>query len=421
MRTIHRLTAAAIRKLISDPPPKPRYYPDGAGLHLQVRPTGSASWVLKYQLHNRSRELGLGRWPDVGLTDARDRAAEARKLRSAGVDPLDRKEHKRKVERRAEAKRITFADAAAEFIRLREPEWSANTLRSWRDSIKLHTTAKLGRTDVAEIGTADVLQVLEPVWRDRYATARQLRQRIENILDWAASRGSREGLNPARYDGHLEHLLPKPQDKAEHHAALEWKAMPDFMRRLRGVPGDLSACLQFITLTGARSIEATGATWGEIDFEACAWHVPAERMKMRRPHDVPLSDAAIKLLKALPGEHGPDDRIFNSTRGKQISGGVLRDLLIEIGYAKGSMSVHGTRSALRTWATEREKIQERVAEALIAHDTRSGVQKTYERTAFYDERVPVMQTWAHFLEGGNVVQFDDAKKSARKRAASKAA
>ena len=423
MRTINRLTVSAIKGFVSNPPEKNRYFADGGGLNIQVTPTGAASWILVYQLNKRRRELGLGRWPDVSLAEARVRAGDARKQRSAGVDPLGHKQQVMHTARTKELKRLTFSEAVAKVIEKGSKTWSENTQKSWSHGMKLYIPASFGKLDVAAIETAHVLEVLEPLWLELSSTSKQLRSRIETILDWAVTNESREpGPNPARYKGHLEHLLPKVQKKTEHHAAIDWREMPEFVTKLRkldGEGGDVPRCLEFIVLTGVRLEEATGATWREVDLGTAVWTIPGARMKMKEDHQVPLSSAALRLLGALPGDHKPGERLFNTVRNKEVSGKVLRDLLPELGYPVGTATVHGARTSLRTWATEFAKVQERVAEALLSHDTRKGVQKAYERTRFFEDRVPVMEQWATFLKGGKVVSLEDGK-SARKRA-SKAA
>lgn len=342
--------------------------------------------------------MGLGKFTAVSLAEARAKAAEAARLRSAGIDPLGQKRHARSTAALKAQKQITFAEAAAQFIKLRESTWSASNAEAWRSTIARYATPVIGRLDVSEIETGHILKVIEPVWTKHNATAVQLRARIENILDWAASKGSREGPNPARFANHLEHLLPKSQEKTENRPALDYREIHGFMKKLRAEPGSVARAMEFVILTGARSSEATGSTWREIDLDGRVWHVPAERMKKRIAHDVPLSEPALALLEALPGEHLPDDLLFLSVKGKQISDTVLSGLLRKSGYAKGTASTHGFRSTLRTWLSERTSAPSAVAEACIAHDKRPQVQQAYERTRFFEQRVPLMTMWANFID-----------------------
>ncbi|SOE92872.1 Integrase [Burkholderia sp. D7] len=397
MRNTHKLTANTIKKLISNPPERTKYVPDGGGLHIQITPTGTASWIYRYQLHNRSREMGLGSFGAVSLAAARAKASEAARMRAGGIDPLGQKQHARKTAQREAEHRLSFGDATAKFIALREPQWSRANAEDWRSSLRRHA-APLTRLDVSEIQTSDVLRVLEAIWSEKNATATALRQRIEAVIDWATSKGHRSGENPARFKNHLEHLLPTMQEKTAHRPALDYREIHTFMKALRAEAGDVARALEFIVLTGARSSEATGATWREIDLAGKVWHVPAERMKAGVAHDVPLSPQALALLEALPGEHAPDDRLFDSAKGKQVSDVVLSALLRKLGYPLGSVTTHGFRSTLRTWLSERTQASPDVAEACIAHDKRPKVQQAYERTRFFEQRVPLMTMWANFID-----------------------
>jgi integrase len=237
-----------------------------------------------------------------------------------------------------------------------------------------------------------------------------LRARIENVLDWATSKGHRAGANPARFTGHLENLLPKVQEKTANRPALDYRAIHGFMKALRAEAGDVARAMEFIILTGARTSEATGATWREIDLAGKIWHVPPERMKVHVAHDVPLSPQALALLEALPGEHAPDNRLFDSVKGKQVSDVVLSGLLRKLGYPLGSVTTHGFRSTVRTWLSERTQASPDVAEAVIAHDKRPKVQQAYERTRFFEQRVPLMTQWADFIDSpdARVVAFVSA-------------
>jgi integrase len=187
-------------------------------------------------------------------------------------------------------------------------------------------------------------------------------------------------------------------DKTENRPSLPYKKIYEFMNKLRAEPGDVPRAMEYIVLTGARSSEATGATWREIDLAGKVWHVPAERMKGRVAHDVPLSPQALALLEALPGEHAPDDRLFDSVKGKQVSDVVLSALLRKLGYPLGSVTTHGFRSTVRTWLSERTQASPDVAEAVISHDKRPKVQQAYERTRFFEQRVPLMTMWANFID-----------------------
>ncbi|OLL29504.1 hypothetical protein BTH42_22500 [Burkholderia sp. SRS-W-2-2016] len=420
MRNHHRLTASKVKALLSTPPARAVYHHDGAGLYLQCSP-GGASWLYRYSYvlptppgakpKKKEHSIGLGSARVVTLAEAREKADEYRKLRAGGVDPKSQKHGARARSQREAEHRITFADAASKYLDLRKPEWSASNYDAWESSIRLHAKP-LHQKIVRDIETSDILKVIEPLWTTKHATGVALRQRVEAILDWSKSHGFRTGDNPARFDGHLENLLSKMKERTSHRASIDWREMPDFAKKLRAVEGSVARLVEFLMLTGARAEEGSGATWKEIDLHERVWRVPAERMKGKIEHWVPLGDDAITLLKALPGEHRDNDRLFDSLYGKQIAGTVQRDMLRKLGYTREQASIHGLRSSLRTWAVESAKANERVAESLIAHDSRSDVQKAYERTRFYEERVPLMDQWARFLEGGKVVPMDRSKSKA---------
>ena len=396
MRNTHRLTAAACKSLT-----EPGYHPDGAGLILQITPAGTKSWLYRYGLHGRKREMGLGPFPDVTLADAREKAADARKLKASGIDPLADKQHARRVARASVARRLNLADAATKYIDLQQGGWSAANTNAWRRGFENHVHAIIGKIDVSEIDTTHVLKVLEPIWTKKHKTADAMRQRLTSVLDWAKSAGYREGENPARWEGHLENLLPAVSEATEHRPSLPWRDMPVFVGKLRAVDGNLARLMEFIVLTGVRAGEGSGAVWGEIDLEARVWHIPKTRMKgragTRRAHDVPLSDAALAVLGAQPGERTAEALVFPSNTGKAHWDADLASLLRKLGYARGIASTHGMRSSLRTFLTERLKTEADIAEACLAHDKRGAVQKSYERTRHLEARVPLMQAWAGYL------------------------
>ncbi|BCG00234.1 phage integrase [Paraburkholderia sp. PGU19] len=404
-RTTHRLTAQAVKSVAT-----PGCYADGGNLHLQVSPALTKSWLFKYTLHGRSREMGLGSLNAVPLSEARVKAGEARRLLAAGKDPLAEKSNARRTAQRDADLRLTFLAAATQYVALRSPDWSQSNITAWTGSIRLHAKPLLA-LDVATIETTDVLRTLEPLWMKKNATAAQLRGRIESILDWATSRGSRQGPNPARWDDHLQHLLPAAKAATTHRAALHWTAMPALMARLRADTSPAAPLLMYLALTGVRSREAGGATWKEIDLDSRTWRVPGPRMKGRKEHWVPLSDQAIELLKALPGAHRADDLVFMSAKGKEISGTVLRDTLSAIAGDLGECTPHGLRSSLRTWISETTATPSDVAESVLAHDSRGDVRKVYERTRFFEQRVPLMQRWADFLDSpaADVLPFTAAR------------
>jgi integrase len=294
-----------------------------AGLALQIQPAGGRSWLLRYTVGGKRREMGLGAFPDVGMSDARRRAREEREKLDKGVDPIQFRREAQSAMRAQSASSITFEAAALKFIEAHESAWrNAKHAQQWRNSLDTYAYPKMGALFVRDVGVTNVLAVLEPIWRTKTETASRLRSRLELVLDWATVRGYREGLNPARWRGHLDKLLPAPSKilKSEHYAALEAKDLGAFMLRLREQPGMGAKALEFAILTAARSGEVRGALWSEIDFEAALWKVPAVRMKAHKEHRVPLSPTAVDLLRALPKVVGTnEDMVFPAPRGGTLS------------------------------------------------------------------------------------------------------
>jgi integrase len=360
---------------------------DGLGLELHVKATGSRSWVLRYQIGGRRREAGLGRWPDVSLARAREKAAELRAMLGDGLDPLEARE-RRKV--------LTFKAAAEALIDAKRPGWkNAKHAAQWPATLAAYAYPTLGDRDVRHIETGDVLAVLRPVWTVKPETASRLRQRIEATLDYAAALKARTGDNPARWRGHLDKLLPAPSKvrTVEHHAALDWRQAPAFWRELAERDGTAARALAFVMLTAARSGEVRLATWGEIDPEAAVWTVPGARMKAGKEHRVPLVPAALALL----GEPGAaDELVFPGAKaGRPLSDMSLGAVLKRMGRGE---TVHGLRSTYRVWAGEATSHPREVIEAALAHRLKDRAEAAYARGDLFAKRRRLMEDWSAFLE-----------------------
>lgn len=377
--------ALTVRKVESAEPGK---HGDNRGLFLFVKPTGARSWVLRYQLKGRRRDLGLGAYPEVTLANAREKALQARRLISEGRDPLSE---------RKKTKYLTFKDAALVLIESKRSGWkNAKHTAQWSSTLNTYAMPKLGELDVKVIGTPDVVAVLKPIWNEKPETASRLRQRIEAVLDYATALGVRSGDNPARWRGHLDHLLPKPSKvrAVKHHAAIPYADTPAFMAALAEREGVSARALAFTVLTAARSGEAREMRWEEIDLENRMWIIPVKRMKAAKEHRVPLSDSALILL----GERGGDSElVFSSdTRpGKPISNmsmsAVLRRMKLN------EITVHGFRSAFRDWAGETTGFPREVIEAALAHQLKDKAEAAYARGDLIDKRRGLMAAWADFV------------------------
>jgi integrase len=394
MSRIHgKLSALAVKHLS-----KRGLYADGGGLYLQVARNGSRSWILRYRLGGRRRYLGLGSLHRVTLAEARQRAVEAHSILMAGNDPIEAKQGQRTAARLSAARAVTFEKAATQYIDSHRAGWSPKSVSGWVGTLETHVYPVFGALPVQEIDTGLVLKAVEPLWSTKTETASRVRGRIESILDWAVTRGFRKGDNPARWDGHLENLLPAKARvaKVEHLAAMPYAAVPEFMTQLRQHPALASRALEFAILAAARSGEVLNADWSEIDLSAKAWTISAARMKAGRDHKAPLSDAAVALLSALPGAH--EGVLFPGTKvGKGMNHRQLRIQLRSMGQQ--GVTVHGFRSSFVDWAHERTTFAREVIEMSLAHNIGSAVEKSYRRTDLFDRRRALMAAWADFCAG----------------------
>jgi integrase len=389
VRALHRLSNLKVERA-----KRPGMYADGGSLYLRVAEGGSKQWIFRYTVNGRNRDMGLGPVHTLTLAEARERATEARKLRLDGIDPIANKRARVAALRAADAKAKTFADCVKGFIEDNESSWtSVKHRRQWETSLIKYTYPILGSLPVAAIDTPLVLRVLKPIWDAKRETASRLRGRIENVLGWATVHHYRSGDNPARWNGLLEHALPAVV-KGDHHAALPYTQVASFMQALRKDTGIVARALEFITLTAVRLGEATGATWDEIDLEAKTWTIPASRMKADQQHRVPLSDAAISVLKTVR-EIRQSDYVFAGFKpGRPIGGDALRELIKKL--AGADVTVHGLRSTFRDWAAEQTNVQREVAEVALAHAIPDAVEAAYRRGDLFDKRRKLMAAWAAY-------------------------
>jgi integrase len=375
---------------------------DGGGLVLRVTQgaTGvNRVWMFRYKRDGRAHWMGLGSYPDITLARAREKAQDARRGLADGLDPLAQKRAQRaslSQQQAEQIKSLTFDQAAVQYVASHSAGWrSGKHERQWTVSLRTYVSPVLGGLPVAAIDTALVLKALEPIWITKANSASRIRARIESILDWARVRGFREGENPARWRGHLDHLLPRPSKvkAAEHHPSLPYSEMNVFLLRLRDRRGTAALALEFIVLTAARAGEVVGMRWAEVDLIAKVWTVPASRMKAGREHRVPLSTSAIALLEKQPRE---SEFVFPGQNRPTLSSGAL-DRLIRC-RMKSGVCTHGFRSTFRTWAAERTSYPSEVAELALAHAVGSKVEQAYNRTDLFERRRRLMADWAAFCE-----------------------
>lgn len=384
----------------------PGLHPVGgvAGLALQVAGGGARTWILRIAIAGKRRDMGLGGYPDTTLAGAREKAREARAKVEAGVDPILQRKEAKSALRAAAAAAKTFDECVTAYVDAKSAEWrNAKHRQQWSNTLAEYASPVIGKMLVRDVALAHVLKILEPIWTTKTETASRVRQRLEAVLNWATVRGFRSGENPARWKGHLENVLaaPKNATRVKHHAALPVDAMPGFMRALREQEGMGAKALDLLILTAARSGEVRGATWGEVDLEARVWTVPAERMKAHREHRVPLSPAALALLRGLPRIEGTA-LIFPSTRLTSLSDMTLSAVLRRM---KVPAVPHGFRSTFRDWAAERTNYPRDAAEMALAHTIGDKVEAAYRRGDLFEKRRRMMNDWAVFCGGtGNRVK-----------------
>lgn len=345
--------------------------------------------------------MGLGSYPDVKLVEARNDASDYRKLVTKGVDPIEA--------RRIEQVEIpTFTTCAARYIRAHRHGWkNAKHSRQWVSTLKTYARAEIGTKKVDVITTEAILKILQPIWTTKTETAKRLQGRIENILDFAAAHKYRDHLNPARWRGHLDKLLAKPSrvKKVSHHPAMPYSDVPDFMMELAANGSTSSLALQFLILTATRTSEVLQAKWDEIDLDKGVWTIPAERMKARRKHRVPLSIVALNILAALPHLEGKPYLFPGSRFGRPLSNMALLQLMRSMGYGvkgnRGAYVPHGFRSSFRDWSGELSSFPRDVAEMALAHAIKSKAEAAYRRGDLFEKRRKMMQEWSNYLNNIN--------------------
>jgi len=398
-RTIERLTALSALKRS-----KPGLYADGGGLYLRISAAGAKSWVFRFMLRRKAREMGLGSFNTISLSNARQSALDARKSIAEGHDPIETRNAAKVAQRLTAANLVTFAECARGYIAGHEADWKNRVhRRQWTSTLEQYVFPKLGNLPVDNVNTGLMLQVLEPIWTLKPETANRVRGRIEAVLNWATARGHRQGDNPARWRGHLENLLPsKPNSRTRcHHAALPYDSLSTFMAKLRA-NGNISALsLEFTILTAARTGETIGATWGEINLRDRVWTIPGQRMKGGSAHRVPLAPATVRLLEALPFSRGVTDPLFPSRRtATHLSNMAMLELLNEIWPEK--ITVHGFRSTFRDWAAERTNFPNHVIEMALAHSISNAVEAAYRRGDLFEKRRRLMEAWGEYATTNGV-------------------
>jgi len=394
---VRKLTALKVMKVKA-----PGLYADGAGLYLQVTGDGKTriakSWVYRFQMRGRVREMGLGPLSLFGLAEARAKATECRRLKYEGIEPSEVRNAKRDQAGHEGANSPTFGACAEQYIAIHRAGWSSSKhAAQWSATLKTYANPVIGSVPVHKIDTALVMKILEPMWLQKSETAARLRGRIEAVLDWAKVRGHRRGENPARWRGHLDKLLPARARvrQVKHHAAIPFDELPEFMAALRTRDGVAARALEFLILTAARSGEVIGAR--PCEFDGKLWTVPAARMKSGREHRVPLSAPALAIVETMRAGQGGAFLFPGSRHGKPISNTAMLGVLERMDRA--GFTAHGFRSTFRDWVAERTDYPSEVAEMALAHTIGSKVEAAYRRGDLLEKRVALMDEWARFCAG----------------------
>jgi integrase len=391
---IHRLTALAIRRAGVG------RHADGNGLYLVVDPSGAKRWVLRIVVHGRRRDLGLGSLQLVSLADAREHARALRRLARQGGDP---------VAERARARRVvpTFREAAVIVHAAHTaPLRNAKHRAIWLASLERHVFPAFGDRRVDQVGTAEILQALAPIWTRKPETARRVRQRIRAVLDWAKASGHRTGDNPADA---IARVLPAHRRSARHLAALAYERVPTFLAEVRAAEAAAVVrwALELVILTATRTSEVLGARWEEVDLDAGVWTIPASRIKVGREHRIPLVPAVAAVFRQAAKVRGDQPYVFPGRRpGRPLSNMALLMLVRRLQY---DITVHGFRSSFRDWAAECTRTPREVCEQALAHALPSQVEAAYRRSDLFERRRKLMQAWARFVmtpaRAGKVLAF----------------
>ena len=389
-RKIDRLSARGVQTKR-----KPGYYPDGAGLYLQVSESKTKSWIFRYAFAGKAREMGLGSASLFSLEEARALREQQRKRLAEGLDPIDARKADRARAAMEAAQSKTFEECARAYIETHRAGWkNAKHAAQWENTLAAYTYPKIGALPVSAVDTGQIREVLQAIWNAKRETASRLRGRMEKILDWATVLGYRIGPNPARWRGHLEKLLSKDKrrERIQHHPAMPVADMGTFMKQVRGQEGTAARALEFLILTAARTGEVIGMQWVEVDLDERVWVIPAERMKGKREHRVPLSEPAVSLLRALPRGEG---YVFpGRSSARPLSNMAMLKLLDRMEH--GDLTVHGFRSTFRDWAAEYTSYSREVCEMALAHAIADETEAAYRRGDLFDKRSRLMQEWAMF-------------------------
>lgn len=394
---------------------EPGTYEDGEGLRLVVKSAGTKSWIFRFQLDGKRRDMGLGGYPKVSLKVARAKAGALTAQLVGGADPLAARDAERTAKRQAlqekASRSTTFEALANEYLEIHGRNWSEGWRDDWNRKLRLYVLNHIGNLPPSDIGTEQVLKILRPIWSSKTRTADEVRSQIERVLDAAKAHGLREGENPARWRGHLDNLLSKSDKKAarkgQRFPAMKWQDVPELMLKLADDERRDSFAIRLLLLTGARAGTVRFAPWVEFDLTNAVWSIPAGRMKTRVAFDIPLSPAAVALLQGIPRIEGSPYLFPGKGSTGVMHKGAMRLFLHGIGHA--DITNHGFRSSFRTWASDCTKFDKELCELALAHDQRTKTEGAYDRSDFFEKRRELMAAWGQFITtppSANVIQGD---------------
>lgn len=386
------LTAIQVKRLT-----EPGFYSVGGatGLYFNVASGGSRSWILRATIGTKRRDMGLGGYPDISLAKARENAKDYRSQIRQGIDPIAERKANKAALVSAQAKSITFKEAASRCHASKVREFrNEKHGKEWINTLERYAFPMIGSMLVADIGKSHIIQVLEPIWYEKTETATRVRQRMESVLTWASMSEFRSGENPARWKDNLKGILANPTKiaKVTHHPALPWQQIGQFMSDLRGRKGIAPRALEFAILTAARSGEVRGMSWSEIDFTSKIWTVPADRIKAGRRHKVPLSEDAIRILEKASRFEGID-YVFPALRGGMLSDAALPAVMKRMDL---SAVPHGFRSTFKDWARSNTAYADEVSELALAHVNNDATRAAYARDELLPKRQRLMRDWAKY-------------------------
>ena len=376
--------------------PKDKYH-DGNGLYISISKPGRGKWSFRYTINKKSREMGLGSYPDVSLSDARQLSLNNKQLLSKKIDPIDEK-NRAEILRQQQNKK--FSDIADLYIRTKKmPEWTnPKSVQSWKNTLNTYAAPILDSKPIVDINRDDIINVLLPIWRKKTETARRIQQRLFLIFAFAKIRGWYNNDNPASWKEHLSLVLPDPYkiQKVKHHASLSYLQINDFYKQLSEIDLFSAYALRMVILNVTRTSEVIKSKFEQFDLEKRIWTIPYQNMKARKEHKIPLSNEAISIIKFMRQKHNHEYVFTNLVTGKHISNGAMLHLL-KSKFRNLRITTHGFRSTFRTWAEEQGKYQYYAIKFSQAHELPNKIEKAYMRSDLMPERTIIMNDWEKYL------------------------